>query len=485
MSYKKNDEIKLEIIDITKEGLGLAKLSGQVFFVKDAIVGDVVRAAITKVSDNVIYAKAKEILSKSNYRVDADCTVSNACGGCQLLNLDYEEQLKLKKKYVLNCLSKIAKCDVDGDGIAKDFIYDGVLKMSSPYHFRNKMQVPFVMRDGKIIYGFYAGRTHHIVEFNKCLVGFEYAEVILDSIKEALSKYPISIYDEVSKTGVFREVLLRCGNTSSQISITYILNDKDYKKNIHLYNNFDESVRKQVKEKLDKYNLFIAENASSAKKIYEVVTSTININLNNTNVLFGNTNVTLSGNGYIEDKIGDIRYNISPESFYQVNMEMTKVLYDKILDFASIKGDEEVLDLYCGIGTISLYVSRYVKKVLGIEIVDKAITNAKNNMKINGISNAEFICKDVNDDLSIEKKHFDIVIVDPPRKGLEEKVISQIKEIKPEKIIYVSCDPATLSRDIDCFCHKEDSSYTLKRVVNVDMFPHTMHIETIALMSRE
>ena len=460
--YKKNDIIELDIIDMTKDGLGLAKASGQVFFVKDGIVGDKVKVVVTKLSPNIIYAKVTDIISRSPYRVDAVCSISNACGGCSLLNLNYDKELELKKTFVLNCLKKIGKFDISIENL-----YEGILKMQNPYSFRNKMQVPFALRNGEIIYGFYAGRTHYIIEFEDCIVGFKGAKNILDSIKNALKKFNISIYDEKSAKGIFRQVLLRKGNVSNEISITYILNDANYEKKLDLYKDFD----RYVVSNADKNNL--------------LVTSTININLSNNNVIFGNKNIVIRGKAYIEDSISDIKYHISPESFYQVNNEMTKILYDKVLEYADFKGNERVLDLYCGIGTISLYLARYVKEVLGIEIVKSAVDNAKDNAKINGIDNAKFLCLDadkIDPCKENEFKNFDTVIVDPPRKGLDITTINFIKELKPKKIIYVSCDPATLSRDLDILCHGEDGKFTIKRIANVDMFPHTMHVETVSIL---
>ena len=460
--YKKNDIIELDIIDMTKDGLGLAKASGQVFFVKDGIVGDKVKVVVTKLSPNIIYTNVTDIISRSPYRVDAACSISNACGGCSLLNLNYDKELELKKTFVLNCLKKIGKFDISIENL-----YEGILKMQNPYSFRNKMQVPFALRNGEIIYGFYAGRTHYIIEFEDCIVGFKGAKNILDSIKNALKKFNISIYDEKSAKGIFRQVLLRKGNVSNEISITYILNDANYEKNLDLYKDFD----RYVVSNADKNNL--------------LVTSTININLSNNNVIFGNKNIVIRGKGYIEDSILDIKYHISPESFYQVNNEMTKILYDKVLEYADFKGNERVLDLYCGIGTISLYLARYVKEVLGIEIVKSAVDNAKDNAKINGIDNAKFLCLDadkIDACKENEFKNFDTVIVDPPRKGLDITTINFIKELKPKKIIYVSCDPATLSRDLDILCHGEDGKFTIKRIANVDMFPHTMHVETVSIL---
>lgn len=486
MSFSKNQKIELDIHDMTKEGLGIAKIDSQVFFVKDAIVGDKVSAIITKVSSNVIYAKTIKIICKSKYRVESKCKVANSCGGCQLLNLDYEKQLELKKNSVINIINKIGKIDLN----ELNKCYDGIYSMDIPHRFRNKMQMPFAIRNGNIIYGFYAERTHHIIEFDHCLASFKGSDAILDIIKNAIIKYNFSIYDENTNEGVFREVLVRCGNESNEISLTYIINDKNYEKNIDLYKKFDE----YIVEKCGKI-----EELGSTSNVGKIainsakfVTSTLNINTSKTNVLFGNKNIILRGTGYIEDCIGDVKYHISPESFYQVNMMMTKVLYDKVIEYANFSGNENVLDLYCGIGTISLYVARHVKKVLGIEIVEKAIENAKENAQINDIKNADFICEDITrnftDDINNYKNedyenvdYYDVVIVDPPRRGLDEKVINYITSIEPRKLIYVSCDPATLARDINILSSKE---YTLKKFANVDMFPHTMHIETVALLNR-
>ena len=465
MSYSKNEKIELDIIDMTKDGLGVAKVDSQVFFVKNAILEDRVNAVITKVTTNVIYAKALEIVSKSKYRVESKCDVSNSCGGCQLLNLDYKKQIELKKQIVLNTISKIGKINLDD----LNECYEGVIAMDTPHRFRNKMQVPFAIRDGKVVYGFYAGRTYHIVEFGYCLSGFKGSDVILNIIRNAIIKYNISVYDENANEGVFREVLIRCGNVSNEISLTYIINDKNYDKNLELYKSFDN---------------YIVEEYSRCEVLRALTTSTLNINTSNTNVLFGNRNIIIRGKGFIEDSIGNIKYHISPESFYQVTMKMTKSLYDKVLEYADFTGNENVLDLYCGIGTISLYLAGKVKNVLGVEIVERAVENAKSNAALNDISNARFICLDASkitkDIISSNASgvNFDTVVVDPPRKGLDKATIDLIRDIDPKKIIYVSCDPATLSRDIDILCNI-DKKYIVQRFASVDMFPHTMHIETV------
>ena len=509
---KKNDLIKLSIIDMTKEGLGLAKDSGQVFFVKDGIVGDIVEAVVTKVDKNVIYAKTVKILNKSKFRVEPVCNISNACGGCQLLNLDYEKQIDIKKNYVINCLKKIGKFDniciesnlkfsVSSNLNDDKIVYNGVIKTDNLYNYRNKMQVPFAKKNGEIMYGFYAGRTHSIIEFNKCMVGFEESDKILNAIKLALLEYDISIYDEKLNTGIFREVMLRKGNTSNEVSITYIINDKNYSKNIDLYKKFDNYVVEEYKKK------YINKNQLKCT----LTTSTLNINTSANNVILGNINIVLRGTGYIKDSIGDIRYHISPESFYQVNSFMTKKLYDTVVGFANFSGEENVLDLYCGIGTISLYIAKYVKSVLGIEVVEKAIENAIENAKLNSINNVSFLCKDLSklvineqnlpknieksikstdftDDIYkkivLKNESYDTIIIDPPRKGLDDNAITFIKSIKPKKIVYVSCDPATLSRDLKLLCN-DDNLYKLVNIKSIDMFPHTMHIETVILLTKK
>lgn len=479
MSYSKNEKIELDIIDMTKDGLGVAKVDSQVFFVKNAILEDKVNAIITKVATNVIYAKALDLVNKSKYRVRSKCDVSNSCGGCQLLNLDYKKQIELKKQIVLSTISKIGKISLDD----LNECYEGVIAMDTSHRFRNKMQVPFATRDGKVVFGFYAGRTHHIVEFDYCLVGFKGSDVILNIIRNAIIKYNISVYDENANEGVFREVLIRCGNVSNEISLTYIINDKNYDKNLELYKAFDNYIVEEYSRAEAKECRGEIEECGG-KVLRVLVTSTLNINTSNTNVLFGNKNIILRGTGYIEDKIGNIKYHISPESFYQVNMEMTKSLYDKVLEYADFTGNENVLDLYCGIGTISLYLAGKVKNVLGVEIVEKAVENAKSNAALNDISNARFICLDASkitkDIISSNASgvNFDTVVVDPPRKGLDKATIDLIRDIDPKKIIYVSCDPATLSRDIDILCNI-DKKYIVQRFASVDMFPHTMHIETV------
>ena len=460
----KNDKVNLNIIDLTNEGLGVAKKDGKVFFVKDALPLDEVNAVVTKVNKNIIYARSIEILNPSPFRVDPRCSISNACGGCQIASLDYNKQLEIKKEFTLNNLKNIAKQDVRSK-------YEEIIGMDEPYNFRNKMQVPFSRSEGDITFGFYASRTHHVIPFNTCCAGFTKADIVLFAIKRALIKYNISIYNEESGFGIFREALLRCGNESKEISITYIINDdKVSNSNLDLYREFDECIRNELNS-------------------LNIVTTTLNINIGKNNVLLGKENISLYGKGYIEDSIGHCKYKISPTSFYQINNKLTKVLYDKILSYGSFNGSENVLDLFCGIGTISLYIASKVKSVTGIEIIKDAVENAKENSLLNNITNAKFILADVNNNLDeiiniyLNEKKFDCIIVDPPRKGLSKESINTILKLGPSKIIYVSCDSATLSRDLDILCDS-NNRFRIERLCNIDMFPHTTHVETVCLLSQ-
>lgn len=465
--YKKNDVIKLDINDLTDEGLGIARYDGQVFFVKGALPFDKVEAIITKITPNIIFAKTINIIEKSKYRIKTKCKNADSCGGCQLIELDYNYQLDFKKKLVLNKIKKLGGIDVSS-------YYDEMIAISVPYHFRNKMQVPFsINKNNEIIYGFYAGRTHCIVPFNYCFVGFSGAELILNIIKNALIEFNISIYNEENHTGIFREVYLRCGNNSNEVSLAYIINDDEYDKKINFYKKFDEKVRNNYKN---------IKNIEYKKN--EIITTALNINTSNNNVILGKRNYILYGSGYINDSIGDILYRVSIESFYQVNIEMTHKLYDKIVEYGEFSKNERVLDLFSGIGTISLYIAKYVISVTGIEIVRKAVEDAIENAKINNITNVNFICADLNNEkfgIDISKVIYDIVIVDPPRKGLDISIINFINMILPKKLIYVSCDPATLARDLKIL---SNNNYKIIKISNVDMFPHTTHVETICLMLR-
>lgn len=455
----KNQKIVLDIIDMTSDGLGIAKFDNQVFFVKDAILGDKVNAIITKTSknNNIIYAKKIELIEKSGYRVKPDCIVCEPCGGCQVMSLSYDKQLTLKENIVKNNLKRIA--GLNDKDIDEKFL--GIMGMGSPYYYRNKIQVPFAKKDGKVITGFYAGRTHHIIENDICVVSFKGSDKIINFVKEYLqNNNSISIYDENTGKGIFRELMIRKANNTEEISVTFIVNDK--KKDKKLYMSLVEELIK-----LDS----------------NIKTITLNINTENNNVIFGKENIVLYGNGYIEDEILGLKFHISPESFYQVNNVQTENLYKTAISFLKDENAifDNALDLYCGIGTTTLLFSKTVKKITGLEIVEKAIINAKENAKINNIANVDFICANAGDVERFVKDKYDLISVDPPRKGLDIGAIKFIKEQAPKRLLYISCDSATLSRDIKIL----SDMYDIKKIKCVDMFPHTMHVETACLMERK
>lgn len=483
MILNKNEKIILDIIDINNDGLGIAKIfdaennKNIVFFVKDAILGDKVECIITKVANNVIFAKTINIIKKSQYRVEPKCKVHNVCGGCQLLSLDYNKQLEIKKELVKKNLINIGKISLD----TFDKINFDIIANKNPYHFRNKIIVPFGIRNDDIICGYYAGRTHYIIDNSSCETAFLGHNILIKITKDILKKMNISIYDEKNHKGVFRQLMMRIGNESKEISISFVINDKDYKNNIDIYNKLS--------------NLFLEELKNVDINI-NIVSINLNINTSNNNVLLTDTNYNLYGRDYIKDtmtlQINNDKYvlnfNISPTSFYQINITMTKVLYETALEMANIKKDDEVLDFYCGIGTISLFCAKLAKSVVGVEVVDKAIENAKSNSILNNIENAKFICRDLENDILLDdeadrlKKTYDVLILDPPRKGLSESVINYILKYLPKKILYVSCDSATLSRDLHIILDK--SNYRIDNIKIVDMFSHTMHVETVVLLSK-
>ena len=469
-TYSKNDIVDLHITDMAESGEGIGKIDSLVFFVKNAVVGDYVHAVVTKPTKNIIYAKTIEIITPSPHRVNSPCEVSKYCGGCTLLDLDYDEEIKIKENNFFKKLKSIAHLSEENINI----IYKGFKKCVHPLHYRNKIQLPLSIRDSHIISGFYKKGTHDIIETSTCPVSFEGADEIITHIKNCIAKFPINknknerlIYDEITHEGIFREIFLRTGNTSGEVCATLIINDKNYK------------------EKLEIYKSLAHEIASPPVK-----TITLNINLKNNNVLFGNENIILYGDGYIEDSILDTKFHISPQSFYQVNKYMTEILYKTAIDFIKEENIDlkniNALDLYCGIGTISLIFAPLVRHITGIEIVKEAINNANENKKINNILNADFFVYDAekldNDFFkNLNIPNCDLIIVDPPRKGLTESLINTIKNLNPEYILYISCDQGTLCRDLTHLI----PSYTPTKISCVDMFPHTQHCETVVLLKTE
>ena len=451
---KKDDVIEVKIEDMGVDGEGIGKAGGITLFIKDAVIGDVVQAKIMKMKKSYGYARLLEVLTPSPYRVEPKCPVSRPCGGCQLQALSYEKQLEFKENKVRNNLKRI--------GGFTDIPMEPIAGMKEPYHYRNKAQFPIGKdKDGKLTAGFYAARTHSLIPVDECYLGAKINEPILGKILQIMEQEHIEPYDEKTHTGLVRHILIRFGFTTKEIMVCFILNGK----------------------KLPKQEKFIA----ALTEIPGMTSISVNRNEKDTNVIMGEKTITIWGSDYITDYIGDIKYQISPQSFYQVNPAQTKVLYEKALEYAGLTGTETVWDLYCGIGTISLFLAQKAKKVFGVEIVPQAIADAKKNAALNDITNVDFFvgkAEEVYPSYVSEHKEeakAEVIVVDPPRKGCEESLLSTIVSMAPERIVYVSCDSATLARDLKYLC---GHGYELKRVQAVDQFCQTGHCETVVLLSK-
>ena len=452
---KKDDVIEVKIEDMGVDGEGIGKADGITLFIKDAVIGDVVQAKIMKMKKSYGYARLLEVLTPSPYRVEPKCPVSRPCGGCQLQALSYDKQLEFKENKVRNNLKRI--------GGFTDIPMEPIAGMKEPYHYRNKAQFPIGRdKDGKLTAGFYAARTHSLIPVDECYLGAKINEPILGKILQIMEQEHIEPYDEKTHTGLVRHILIRFGFTTKEIMVCFILNGK----------------------KLPKQEKFIA----ALTEIPGMTSISVNRNEKDTNVIMGEKTITIWGSDYITDYIGDIKYQISPQSFYQVNPAQTKVLYEKALEYAGLTGTETVWDLYCGIGTISLFLAQKAKKVFGVEIVPQAIADAKKNAALNDITNVDFFvgkAEEVYPSYVSEHKEeakAEVIVVDPPRKGCEESLLSTIVSMAPERIVYVSCDSATLARDLKYLC---GHGYELKRVQAVDQFCQTGHCEAVVLLSHK
>ncbi len=464
--FKKDDCVTLHIEDIGTGGEGIGKADGFTFFVKDAIVGDVIEAKIMKLKKNYGYARLMKVLTPSKDRVEPKCPVARQCGGCQIQEMRYEAQLAFKQKMVQNNLERI--------GGLSDFEMYPVIGMETPYAYRNKAQFPVGEdKDGNIVIGFYAGRTHHIVEQTDCCIGAPENGEVLRKVKAYMQKNQIRPYNEEHHSGIVRHILIRTGYHTKEIMVCLIVNAAK------------ASCLKN------------AEQLTESLREMDGMTSVmVNFNTEKTNVILGKKSEVLWGQPYIEDFIGDVKYQISPQSFFQVNPMQTEKLYAKALEYAGLTGNETVWDLYCGIGTISLFLAKNARKVYGVEIVPQAIEDARNNAKRNGIDNAEFFVgkaeevvpafyekalKQAQDSEAGKSIRPDVVVVDPPRKGCEEILLETIVKMQPQRIVYVSCDSATLARDLKFL---SANGYAVKKVQPVDQFGHSVHVETVVLLSK-
>ena len=453
MEYRKNDIVTLEIVDCGTDGEGIGKADGFTVFVKDAVIGDTVKAKIMKAKKNYGYGRLMEILKPSPYRVEPVCPSARQCGGCQLQAVSYEEQKVFKEKKLRGHLERI--------GGFHDLPMEPLIGMDEPYHYRNKAQFPVGRnKEGRIITGFYAGRTHAIIENRDCALGIPQNKDVLDRVIAHMEKYNIAPYDEMTGRGLVRHIFVRYGFFTGEIMVCLIINGQEFPH------------QKELIEKLC--------------EIPGMTSISLNINKKRNNVILGEKVKTIWGQEFITDKIGDISYEISPLSFFQVNPKQTWKLYSKALEYADLHGEETVWDLYCGIGTISLFLAQKARFVRGVEIVPAAIEDAKRNAKINNIENVEFFVGKAEEVLPREYEkngvYADVIVVDPPRKGCDEMLLKTILKMQPKRVVYVSCDSATLARDLRFLC---DNGYELKKVCGVDQFPQTVHVETVVLLSHK
>ncbi len=451
MLINKNDELIIEIDDIGSDGEGIGKYQGYTLFVKNALPGDKVRVKAMKCKKNYGYARLMEVIEASPYRTAPQCGIADKCGGCSLMHLSYERQLLFKQNKVRNCLERIG-------GFKEELPLEPIIGMEEPYYYRNKAQFPVGRnKEGKVVMGFYAGGTHSIIDTDHCFIQAKENDKLIQIIRSFLENYNISIYEEEKHKGLVRHILTRIGYVTGEIMVCIVINGNELPHQDKLVQNLRE--------------------------IPGMTSISLNINKANTNVILGDKVINLWGQPYITDYIGDIKYQISPLSFYQVNPQQTKRLYEIALNFADLHGDETVWDLYCGIGTISLFLAGKAKQVYGVEIIPQAIEDAKRNAEINQIINAEFFVGAAEDILPEKYKenniYADIIVVDPPRKGCEESLLDTIVLMAPKKVVYVSCDPATLARDLRYLC---DRGYELIRVQAVDQFAHSVHVESIVLL---
>ena len=504
MNFQKNQEVIVEISDIGTNGEGIGKIDGYTLFVKDAVVGDTVKAGIVKPKKNYAYARTIEVITPSMDRVVPKCPVSRQCGGCTLQAISYDKQLELKERKIRENLIRIGGFGADEIDRVMEPIVGMENEANGPFQYRNKAQYPIGKnKDGKVIAGFYAGRTHSIISNTDCILGKEQNKEILEIIISHMNKYGIPSYNEETQRGLVRHVLIRSGFESGQIMVCLVLNTRK--------SGNDGWIKKE------------SELVSNLSEIQGMTSISVNLNTDNTNVVLGNELHTIWGTDRITDtlyirdmKTQDFKrtkealsFSISPLSFYQVNPVQTEKLYSQALEYAGLTGNETVWDLYCGIGTISLFMATKAKKVCGVEIVPEAIEDARKNAKENGITNAEFIvgkaeevlpayysrqmkaCNqayvesgiETNPEKNNEKSllHPDVIVVDPPRKGCDEACLDTMLQMSPDRIVYISCDSATLARDLRILV---DGGYEIKRLRGYDQFCQTNHVECAVLLSR-
>jgi 23S rRNA (uracil1939-C5)-methyltransferase len=449
---KKNDYIDVTFEDLTHDGAGVAKVDGFPLFVPNGLPGERAQVKVIKVNKGYGIGRLMEIYERSPYRVEIPSSERNKFGGCQLEHISYEGQLTFKENQVRQVLTRIGKLE--------NVQVQPIIGMKEPWYYRNKAQVPVGESNGKLVAGFFKPRSHEIVDTNESIIQLPEINEAIQTVKEICIDLKIPAYEEESHKGVLRHIMARYGKQTGELMVVIITRTAD----------------------IPNKNQLVEELVAKLPKVKSIIH---NINSKRTNVILGEKTSVLWGNEVIYDYIGDVKFAISALSFYQVNPVQTKVLYDKALEYADLSGNESVIDAYCGIGTISLFLAQKAKKVFGVEVVPEAIEDAKRNAELNGFNNAEFAAGEAEAVIPKwykEGNKADVLVVDPPRKGCDEALLQTIIEMKPEKVVYVSCNPATLARDLRIL---EDGGYKTVLVQPVDMFPHTTHVECVALITRE
>ncbi len=532
MGLEKNQEYEITIEDMGNEGEGIGHIDGMAVFVKDTAPGDVARIKIIKVKKNYAYGRLMELTCPSPYRVKPVCPHARRCGGCTMMHVSYEKQLAWKQSKVKNCLQRIGgiadveekmepiigmkevhipaavdkadALDLDSKGTPKGESFDGENENFPAIRYRNKAQFP-VRRDkeGKLVIGFYAGRTHSVIDTDICYLQDEVNDEIIKRLRRFMEQYAVEAYDEEQHTGLVRHILTRVGRKTGEVMVCLVINGEEltgrYQSKM-FENEEKESAGKNglapLKENKSKQSgkanpkgQFINVEQELVEYMIDIpgITSiSVNVNKERTNRILGGHCRTIWGADYITDYIGDVKYQISPLSFYQVNPEQTEKLYKKALEYADLHGNEIVWDLYCGIGTISLFLAQKAKKVRGVEIVPEAIEDARRNARINGISNVEFFVgkaeKVLPEQYEKTGEYADVIVVDPPRKGCDAVAIETMIKMAPKRIVYVSCDPATLARDVKMLAA---AGYEVEKVCAVDQFSHGGHVETVVMLSHK
>ncbi len=447
----KNQYFSATCTDYTHEGMGVVRHENIPVFVKDMMVGEIGEIKVVQAKKTYAFGRLIKLTSASKERVKPKCPIAKQCGGCNIQHLSAKEQQAFKTNKVKNTLQRIGKIDCP--------VHDTIM-MENPYFYRNKVQVPFGLdQKGNVVCGFYRLNSNDIIETETCYIQNDISNKLVNRVKELVIKYNVPVYDKIKHKGVLRHVLTKYGFNTDELMLVLITNGKNFK-------NKEEIIEILTKE------------FPNLKTIIQ------NINTRDDNVILGTDEIIWTGNGYIEDTLSGVRFKISSKSFYQINPIQTEVLYQTAIDYADIDKDDVVVDAYCGVGTISLLVSKKAKKVIGVEIIDKAVEDAKENAKLNNITNAEFYVGDAGDflvDIAEKKERVDVVVMDPPRKGCDKVFLDCILTLKPKKLVYVSCDVSTLARDLN---YLSQNGYEVKECQPVDMFPHTHHVENVVLITK-